>query len=129
MQKRIQAAMGAALFAAVATVWLAPGVQADPRAECVVTIDAEALPISAEPIAVKAKYTESVGEQVAAVFPEESGVEVVSLTHEGDDEGQAVRLTLNTSEAQAGEWQLTLRGDEGECRGTVLVVEAETGTR
>lgn len=93
------------------------------RGECEVAVAAEALPVTAEPVVVQASYTEAIGEELVVGIEEESGIRLISAGREDDDEPQTLRLTLDTSEAAVGAWTLVLRGDDGECTGTVVVVE------
>lgn len=125
MRKATQRSFG--LGAAVAlTMLLAGGLNAqepipDPAPLCEVTLDVERLPVSEEPVAVQATYTQEIGENVSAEFAPESQVSVVSVEHAEEDAPMTQRLTLNTAEAVEGEWQLILRGDGGECTGNIAV--------
>jgi hypothetical protein len=40
-----------------------------------------------------------------------------------------LRLVANTSEAAAGAWELTIRGTEAECKGTITVAAPDTAGR
>lgn len=125
MRKGTQRSLG--LGAAVAvTMLLAGGLSAqepipDPAPQCEVTLDVERVPIQEEPVAVQATYTAEIGEQVSAEFAPESQVSVVSVERAEEDAPMTQRLTLITAEAVEGEWQLILRGDGGECTGTIAV--------
>jgi hypothetical protein len=123
---RITAGLALAAAAAVAAVAVdaRQGVEVLPF-ECEVTIAAEALPISAEPFDVEARTSEAVGGELSASFAEESRVEVVGVAGGSEDDPQAVRITVNTQDAVAGEWSVVVRGEAGECTGTATVAPAD----
>lgn len=126
MTKGISGRIGLAVVAVMATMWLAAGLEANPvepvgDPECRLVIDAEIVTIGSEPVTLRAETTEDIGEPTAAMVEEESGAEVVSVA--ADEAENGVRITLDTSEAQPGAWELTLRANGGECRGDVLIVD------
>jgi hypothetical protein len=84
---------------------------------CTATV-ANAVPVQAGPVVVNASLSEAIGDSVTASFPAESKVSVVKVDGAG---GNAVELTLNTSGAVAGDWQLSLTGSKGTCTGQVKV--------
>lgn len=114
--------IGVAVVATVALVAAAvPATEPVVEPQCVATLNVERLPIQEEPVMVQAQYTEAIGEEVSAAFAPESQVAVLRVEREEDDEPLTHRLTLNTAEAVAGEWEITLRGEAGECAGSVVV--------
>lgn len=125
MRKEIERIFGLG-SAAAAMMLLAGGLSAqepipDPAPQCEIALDVERLPIQDEPVPVQATYTTEIGENVSAEFAPESQVTVVSVERQEGDAPMTQRLTLNTAEAVAGEWQLILRGDGGECTGNIQV--------
>lgn len=102
----------------------APAPAPAPEVEaCVVAIEAASVPVNAEPVTIKAAYSQDLGETVTAKVPEESGIKVVSA--EADAElPMTLNLTLDTSAAAAGDWELALTGDAGACAGTIAVTPA-----
>jgi hypothetical protein len=114
------ASLAFALFAGPAAL------QAQEAPECQVQTDLTEVPVSAEPVSLVAVYSDELGEEIAAAFAEESGVEIVEIQEDPED-GLTVVLVLDTSEAAAGEWELALEGEAGRCVGEVTVV-ADTGS-
>lgn len=130
MARRIESRIGAGVLAATALVWLAAGLEANPaeavqEPECRIYVEAPAVPVDLDPVTVEGEYTEDIGDPLAAVVAEESGVAVVSVAPGEEGEAMAVRITLDTSEAQAGTWALTLRGEAGECQGDLTIAGGE----
>lgn len=128
-QARIGLAVAAGLFVTAVNAQAqqpapAPAPAPEPAAEaCVVAIEAASIPVNAEPVTIKAAYSQELGETVTAKVPEESGIKVVSA--EADAElPMTLNLTLDTSAATAGEWELALAGDAGSCAGTIAVTPA-----
>jgi hypothetical protein len=95
--------------------------------QCEIVVDAEALPRSAEPLMVEATYSEPIGEELTVVIPEESGIRLVAVEPDAEN-GQVLHLTLDTSEAAPGEWELAVRSDAGQCTGTLVVAADEEDT-
>jgi hypothetical protein len=115
--------------AAAAILCTATGLLARPSGspaplECKVTMDGDPVTIRSEPLAVQARTTEAIGDTVSASIEPESRITVVGVARDGMD-NQSVRLTLNTAQAVAGEFALTLKGERGECTGTIKVAAAE----
>jgi hypothetical protein len=100
--------IGTAAFAPAPSVTL-------PEA-CTATVT-NAVPVQSTPVVINASLSEAIGDTVTASFPAESKVSVVRV----EGTGNAVELTLNTSGAVAGDWQLSLRGSKGSCTGQVKV--------
>jgi len=128
--------MKAVLGVAVATaaLWTTASVQAErqvigPVQECEVTAGVETVPVQAEPVQIPLRHSEAVGDSVTAAFPAESGIGVVSIGRDEGDEPMTLRLVANTSEAAAGVWELTIRGTEAECKGTITVAAPDTAGR
>lgn len=100
----------------------APQPEETPEA-CAIVVEAASVPVNAEPVTVKAAFSQALGENVQAEIPAESGIKVI--TAEADTEAPlTLKLTLDTSAATAGDWELALRGDEGSCAGTIAVTPA-----
>lgn len=97
------------------------------RFECEVEVAGEALPRAEEPLVVEATYTEALGEELSAAVAEESGIRVVSV-EAAEEESNTVLLTLDTSAAAPGSWDLALRGTAGECTGQLVVTADEEDT-
>jgi hypothetical protein len=70
------------------------------------------------------KYAEPIGQTLRANFPDSARIAVVSTARMPDGEPMAAKLLLNTTMAVAGNWELSLRGDTGECKGEVYVAAA-----
>ena len=96
-------------------------------AVCEIQLDQTAVPVQAEAVTLSAKLPAEIGERLSARLDEGSGVQVVTVqpTMAQDGEGPAVRavaLTLNTANAIAGEWALTLEDEDGrQCTAKVRV--------
>jgi len=95
-----------------------------PPSDCEITVDAESVPVRPDSVVLRLVYSEAIGEELVAQLEEESGVKVVKVEREST-EPLAVKVTLNTSEAKAGEWNISLKGETGECRGKVKVTASE----
>jgi hypothetical protein len=93
--------------------------------ECRIEVETEAVPVSDEPVVVEARATAALGAEVAIAIDEESGIRLVSAGREEEDAPETLRLTLDTSEAEPGEWALVVRSENIECTGTVVVAEAD----
>lgn len=88
--------------------------------ECQVKLESEAVPVSTDPVVLRAVYSLEIGEELVAELQEGSGVKVVKVERESE-EPLAIKLTLDTSEAASGEWTLALAGENGRCTGKVTV--------
>lgn len=88
--------------------------------ECQVKLESEAVPVSTDPVVLRAVYSLAIGEELVAELQEGSGVKVVKVERESE-EPLAIKLTLDTSEAASGEWTLALAGENGRCTGKVTV--------
>lgn len=130
MRKALGGGLAAGLALTGAAFWMATSVEAravsSPDSECTVTSSVETIPVQAEPVAVQLRHTEPVGDSATVSFAEESKVAVLSVGREENDEENTLRAQLNTSEAVAGEWAVSVRGTAGECTGTVNVGPAPT---
>jgi hypothetical protein len=130
MRKSVNGRLPAAIAVTGVAFWMAASAEARQvitweGVECTVTSNMERIPVQADPVAVQLRHSEAVGDSATVSFPEESGIGVVSVGREAEDEENTLRAALNTSEAAAGEWAITLRGTAGECTGTVVVGAAE----
>lgn len=93
--------------------------------QCEVTVAAEQVPIQAEPVTVAVRHSAALGEEVSAVVADDSGAGVIGIGRSDDDEPMTLQLTLDTSEATAGEWAITLSDGEQQCTGTMTLVQPE----
>lgn len=106
------------VFGATALQAQEPELPAPEPQECQIQVEPE-VAIDAEPIVVQAAYSEAIGETLRAMLEEESGVEVVTI--EEGTEPLTLFLTLDTRNAEEGEWSIALEGEAGECKGTFVV--------
>lgn len=95
--------------------------QEAPEPECELQTDLTSVPVSAEPVSLIAVHSEALGEEISAAFAEESGVEVVSVEQDPDEE-LTLLLTLDTSAAEAGDWELAVESADSRCVAEVEVV-------
>lgn len=131
MRREFEGPVGLAVAAVAAMLLIAPAVNAVPVEsavrECTITAG-EPIPIQDEPVITSVRHSEALEGRVSAGFPEESRIAVVAAAPV-EGEPMTVRLTLRTSEAVAGEWDLTLQGDTGgECTGKVRVGAGSGGS-
>jgi len=92
---------------------------------CAIETTSKSIPVSTAPFVLQATLSEAIGDSVAVSFPEESRVRVVSVKRD-EAEPLALHVTLNTSEAVAGEWAVAVVGEAGRCVGDVMVVAVDT---
>jgi len=95
-----------------------------PALDCDLTVEAESVPVRPDSVVLRMVYSEPIGEELVAQLQEESGVKVVKVEREST-EPLAVKVTLDTSQAKAGEWDISLKGEGGECKGKVKVAASE----
>ncbi len=92
---------------------------------CDIQLEPAAVPVRDEAVKLSVILSQAIGETLSARLDGNSGVQVVSvelLDEERAAPARAVSLTLNTARAVAGEWVLTLEGEDGRrCSGTVKV--------
>jgi hypothetical protein len=91
--------------------------------DCVLTID-DAIPISADPSKALAKFSDGIGDTLSATWPEESRVEVVSVKRETGNEPLTATMTVRTLHAVAGQYNVIVKGERGQCSGKVWVGKA-----
>lgn len=115
--------MLAGLVASPAESWAQERPPEEPT--CRAEVAAESIPVHPDLFEVRVTFTERIGERIAALFQEESRVTVVEIERD-QEQPRSVRLTLNTSEAVAGEWTLVLEGEEGRCKGEARIRQIET---
>jgi hypothetical protein len=113
--------LGVALAVTAATPDRQP---AESGADCELKAQAESVPVRPDSVVLRMVYSEPIGDELVAQLEEESGVKVVKVEREST-EPLTVKLVLDTSQAKAGEWSVSLKGSGGECKGTVKVAEAE----
>ncbi len=95
-----------------------------PALDCELTVQAESVPVRPDSVVLRLVYSEPIGDELVAQLEEESGVKVVKVERESA-EPLTVKVTLNTSEAKTGEWNISLKGEGGECKGKVKVASEE----
>ncbi len=101
----------------------------DQAPPCAVTLEKEAFAAQADPLTIRATYTQPLGDEVAVSFPEKSGIRVLSAEPTGGDtDARSLSLQLDASNAVAGEWQIDVRSDAGSCRGSVTVEAPKGGS-
>ena len=91
--------------------------------DCVLTVD-DALPIGAEPSRTIVKFSDAIGDTLSATWPEESRVEVVSVKKEPGNEPLSATMVTRTIHAVAGQYNVVVRGERGQCSGKVWVGKA-----
>jgi len=101
----------------------APAPEAPAPEKCEVVIDAASVPVNAQPVTVHAAFTRGIGETVRAEIASESGIKIVSATPDAETP-LSFALTLDTSAAAAGDWAISLKGEEGSCEGVIAVLPA-----
>jgi hypothetical protein len=92
--------------------------------DCILTVD-DPIPISADPSKALARFSESIGDTLSATWPEESRVEVVSVKREPGNEPLTATMTVRTLHAVAGQWDVVVKGERGQCSGKVWVGKAK----
>jgi hypothetical protein len=111
----------------VAGVWASLGMNsAAPSVrmtDCVLTVD-DAIPISADPSRALAKFSDAIGDTLSATWPEQSRVEVVAVKREAGNEPLTATMTVRTLHAVAGQWNVIVKGERGQCSGKVWVGKA-----
>jgi hypothetical protein len=98
---------------------------------CEIEVPNPVVPVQAEAVTLNIKLPEDIGAQISARLAEGSGVQVVSVERPaGAPAPGAVSLVLNTANAVAGSWELTVEDENGRsCKGTIQVQAAEGQTR
>ena len=91
--------------------------------DCVLTVD-DAIPISADPSRVLTKFSDNVGDTLTATWPEEARIEVVNVKREPGNEPLTATMTVRTLHAVAGQWNVIVKGERGQCSGKVWVGKA-----
>lgn len=99
--------------------------------ECVARIQPEKVSVQAEPLQLSAVYSESIGKVLSALIEESSGIKVVEVeevepTGDAPNSAPIVRVSLDLSNAVAGEWTLSFQGEGGKCTAKVTVQAAES---
>ncbi len=98
-----------------------------PTPPCEVRVNPVTVPVQAEVVELSATLSEAIGETLSARVDEASGIQVVAVEVVKGAGGEApaahkVAVQLSTASAVAGEWALTLEGDDGrQCSGKVQV--------
>ncbi|HYV98019.1 MAG TPA: hypothetical protein VE967_11230 [Gemmatimonadaceae bacterium] len=87
---------------------------------CTFTID-DPIPIGPDPVTATMRFTEAVGDSLTAAFPAESHVELVSLKRTRADNALTAQLTVTTRQAVAGQYDVMVTGNHGQCGGKVWI--------
>lgn len=95
--------------------------------ECVATVKPEKITVQAEPLSLRAVYSESIGAVLSALIEESSGIKIVEVAAAADAPSStpAVVVQLDLSKAVAGDWTLSFQGESGKCTAKVTVQAAE----
>jgi hypothetical protein len=99
-----------------------------PALECVAKIQPEKISVQAEPVSLRAVYSESIGAVLSALIEESSGIKVVEVSQASDTPSStpAVLVQLDLSKAVAGDWTLSFQGESGKCTAKVTVQAADS---
>lgn len=89
------------------------------NAACNITFNSDSVQVGGAPINLLASLTSAVGDSATASFQSGSMIRVVSIGPA--DAANALKLTINTSEAMPGSWNVSIKGSKGECTGKVKV--------
>lgn len=115
---------GAALMAALVAFAPAQAQSADRRpaqAACDVDFQPEKVVVQQRAVTVAADLSEQVSQGTEVAPQDESGL-IVESFQEGKPSLQPdVEITLDTSDADAGEWTVTIEGESTTCEGTLTV--------
>lgn len=100
-------------------------------AECVARVQPERVATQADPVVLRAVYSESIGKVLSALADDKSGIKVVEVKPVAEEMGgePMVSVQLDLSNAVAGEWTLSLQGESGKCTGKVVIQAAESRSR
>jgi len=112
--------MAGLLLAGVTALYARPATDAS-VALCDLLIADETVPVQAEPVVLSVRHSASFGDTLTARLPAESRIRVVSVVNVGKVEPQTLRITLNTSEAVPGEYELVVDDGQADCRGTISI--------
>jgi len=112
--------MAGLLLAGVTALHARPATDAS-VALCELVIADETVPVQAEPVVLSVRHSASFGDTLTARLPAESRVRVLRVVNVGKVEPQTLRITLNTTEAVAGEYELVVDDGQAECIGTIRV--------
>lgn len=88
-----------------------------PPTACTLSADTVKVGQSAAPVTVR--YTEEIGDSISASIASASKVMVTAARKGGTP--LTGEVTVNTEQANAGDWELTLVGPKGTCSGTLAV--------
>ena len=86
-----------------------------PALACTATINSDSLRVAPTPLAIQAALSSSIGDSITATFPADSKISVVKVG--AASPVNSLRLTINTSAAAPGEYEISLKGTKGECSG------------
>lgn len=127
-QANARLAVGEALVAVAvfATMALTPAEPAEPAAHvapstawaCSLSIDGP-IPVAPEQTTATIRFSSAIGDTLVATFPPDSRVEIVSIKRTRSDGPLTATITLATARATAGQWDVSVRGERGECTGKI----------
>lgn len=94
-----------------------------PVAKCEAEVQPAELKQQAQPVALHAALSESIGKVGSAEIAERSGARVIGVKQATEDGAPSpvIALQLDLSQAVAGEWALTFEGENGKCSAKVTV--------
>jgi hypothetical protein len=118
--------IGLSLAAAAASTSGLQASSAAPSNECTVT-STDTLRIRSGSQDLKITTSDSLADPVTASFDMASKVTVSNVTRETGTNSH--KLTVDATEAVAGDWKLTLRSGMTECTGNVSVAAAKDSTQ
>lgn len=122
MRMALKHNVGLGMAVAAALTVLPAQIQA--QEACEVAVEPTSVSVNAEPVAVKVAYSQAIGEDLTPELPAASGLRLLAAEADATSP-MTVVLTLDTSAATAGEWELSLRGADGStCTGTIGVAQA-----
>lgn len=114
-------ALPALFLGAYSLAGASPPTARGPTAAC--TLSADTVRVGQTQTPVSVRYTEEVGDSLSASVAPASKVMVTAVKKGGTP--LTGEITLNTEQANAGDWELTLAGPKGTCSGTLAVQVAK----
>lgn len=115
---RVMVALPALFLGAYALTGASPPMNRGPTGPAC-TLSADTVRIGQTQANVMVRYTEEVGDSLSASVAPGSKVMVTAVKKGGTP--LTGEVTLNTEQANAGDWELTLAGPKGTCAGSLAV--------
>lgn len=127
-EKRAVVAGGACMMLAAAASpppAAAPALAAGPvgrdTVSCELRLEPAEVPVREAAVLVSVGASDDPGSLRGVEVPARSGVKVLAAAPAPNDDEVVVRMALDTSAAEPGEWPIFLRGGTADCRGTLVV--------